>query len=206
MMLHHIFDKMRSDHGFLTISQIALLCEKGNMIFDPLSVLISVHAEIGTGNVFYSGVTLITVLGYGLTVGNHNFFHSNTFIEATAGSVHIGSENQFGEGGCTLKANRKGARIEVGNKGRYLGGVSVSGQTQPEDGSQILGPINVDNCCLKNGRSWQEPVADERAGLLKGYGTARNLTVGRGRVINGNEAFSESMIEAQSRYHPASPL
>ncbi|AUQ23952.1 hypothetical protein [Dickeya zeae] len=197
-----MFDRIRLQNGFLTISQLVALCEKGNVIYDPFSVLISKHAEIGTGNIFYSNIILSASSGHILKVGNNNIFYSNTVIEASAGSVCVGSENQFGEGGVTIKANRAGAMIEIGNDGRYLGGASIFGACRLESGSQVLGQITVDSCHLLAGGSWREPNPDNRGGLLKGYGTARNLMVGKGRVINGAGAFDESMLELQSTYHP----
>ncbi|WP_315708769.1 hypothetical protein [Brenneria uluponensis] len=201
-MFPEIFDQLRINHGFLTLAQIAQLCERGNIIFDPLSTLISVHAKIGTGNIFYPGVTIIGSSEYVMEIVDNNTFHSNTLIESSLGPVSIGSENQFGEGGVTIKANRDDAIIKIGNRGRYLGGVAVFGATFLGSGSQILGSITADGCRLEEGKSWREYGPNERGGLLKGHGLAKNVTVGTGMVINGTGTFTESLTEPQSNYHP----
>ncbi|MCO7263680.1 hypothetical protein [Dickeya zeae] len=197
-----VFDKARIQNGFLTIGEIVELCEKGNLIYDPFSVLISENIEIGTGNIFYSNIIVSVSNGHTVKIGDKNIFYSNTVIEASAGDILVGSENQFGEGGVTIKANRISSSIEIGCYGRYLGGASIFGTCLLESGSQVLGQITVDSCHLQHGGSWREPNPDNRAGLLKGYGVARNLTVGKGRVINGAGSFDESMLELQSSYHP----
>ncbi|RNM25494.1 hypothetical protein [Dickeya undicola] len=198
-----VFDRVRIQNGFLTISKLVELCDKGNIIYDLFSVLISENTKIGTGNIFYSNVIVSVSNGHTLKIGDKNVFYSNTVIEASAGDIFVGSENQFGEGGVTIKANRAGASIEIGSYGRYLGGASIFGTCLLESGSQILGQITVDSCHLQNGGGWREPNPDNRGGLLKGYGIARNVTVEKGRVINGAGSFDESMLELQSSYHPA---
>ncbi|WRH23387.1 hypothetical protein GC090_22380 (plasmid) [Pantoea sp. JZ29] len=202
MMDISIFNRMRKDSGFLTLDELGGLCEAGNIIYDPFSTLIYKDIKIGKGNIFFPNVILAGKNGNTLEIGDSNIFFSNTSIDASAGPVFIGSENQFGEGGFTVKANRTGAVVKIGNHGRYLGGASVFGVSDLQSGSQILGQITVDSCTLESGGDWHEPSPDERAGLLKGFGTARNLNIPRGRVINGAGRFEESGIELQSVYHP----
>ena len=197
-----IFNELRSANGFLTIDQLIELCNAGNIIFDPFSTLIYKNVKIGFGNVFYPNVIISGTAGNHIKIGSENIFYSNTIVEASAGNVVIGSENQFGEGGISIKANRAGSRIEIGDQGRYLGGASVFGVTQLQSGSQILGHITVDNCTLESGGSWHEPSSDKRGGLLKGFGIAKNLTIPVGKVINGAGSFNANLIEWQSVYHP----
>lgn len=202
-MTHPAFiDEARQRNGLLTIAELGNLTSRGNTIFDPFSVLISRHAQIGKGNTFYPGVTLLCSEGSELLVSDQNIFHANTLIEATSGTISIGSANQFGEGGFTAKANRLGALISIGDNGRYLNGCSVFGNSSLGSGSQIIGSIAVDSCTLEKGGSYRDPDPDLRAGLLKGFGAARGLSVPIGSVINGKGSFSQEAIERQTAYHP----
>ena len=197
-------DDIRRSRGLMTINQIQILLEQGNIIYDPFSVLISNSTKIGTGNIIYPCVSLLCHEQANLVIGNDNTFHSNTLIEATSGPVIIGTFNQFGEGGFTAKTNRPGAKITIGDNGRYLNGASVFGTTRLASGSQILGAVTVDSCVLEEGASFQEPDAQRRAGLLKGFGIARNMTVPMGHVIFGEGTFSANELKPQSFYHPKS--
>lgn len=194
-------DDIRRSRGLMTIESIGQLVERGNVIFDPFSVLISESVSIGTGNIIFPCVSLLCSTGE-LSIGDSNMFHSNSHIEAVSGPIRIGSSNQFGEGGFTAKTNRAEALITIGDHGRYLGGASVFGKTLLGSGSQILGAIAVDGCQLESGQPYQDPDPDRRAGLLKGSGNARNLTVPKGQVISGNGVFAISDIKPQSFFHP----
>jgi len=194
-------DDIRRSRGLMTIESIGLLVERGNVIFDPFSVLISKSVSIGTGNIVFPCVSLLCGTRE-LLIGDDNMFHSNSHIEAVSGPIRIGSSNQFGEGGFTAKTNRADASITIGDHGRYLGGASVFGKTLLGSGSQILGAIAADSCRLEAGQAYQDPDSDRRAGLLKGFGSARNLTVPKGQVISGNGLFAISDLKPQSFFHP----
>jgi hypothetical protein len=185
----------------LTLAELIDLSTRGNVLYDPHSVLISARAVIGRDNVFFPGVYLFCTEGGTLEVGNGNTFHANTLIEATHGAIRIGSRNQFGEGGFTAKANRQAAAISIGDEGRYLNGAGVFGETTLGSGSQLLGLITVDNCTLAAGGSFRERDLDRRAGLLKGAGGARNLTVPIGHVGVGAGSFSAADLQPQSNFH-----
>lgn len=195
-------DKLRHSRGLMTIGQIEELVDQGNVIFDPFSVLIAATVKIGTGNIFYPCVSLLCSEPGTLSIGDGNFFHSNSLIEALSGPITVGSANQFGEGGFTAKTNRPGATVVIGDHGRYLNGAAVFGATNLGTGSQILGAITVDGCVLERGGSHQESDPDRRAGLLKGAGVARNLTVPMGSVIVGQGIFSVEDLKPQSFFHP----
>jgi hypothetical protein len=81
-------------------------------------------------------------------------------------------------------------------------GPEIMGRCQLDSGTQIIGPIRIQNCNLEAGDSYKEPDPETRGGLLKGFGVARNLTVHQGEVINGQGNFEQSQIEQQSAYHP----
>ncbi len=193
---------LRRRQGLLTIDEIVALGERGNTIYDPFSVLISRHAVIGRDNVFYPNVTLFCGEDSQLRLRDGNVLHPLTILDAASGPIRIGSGNQFGEGGLTIRCNRPDAAIEVGDDGRYMGGASVFGQTFLGSGSQLLGAIIVDSCRLEAGGSFRTPDPDARAGLLKGHGTARNLTVSQGCVIAGAGSFEADLMERQTAYHP----
>ncbi|MBR0836817.1 hypothetical protein JQ612_26800 [Bradyrhizobium manausense] len=202
MSVSAYIDEVRRQKGLLTPAELIDLSGRGNLFYDPYSVLISARAVIGRDNVFFPGVYLFCTDGGALEVQNGNTFHANTLIEASNGRIRIGSHNQFGEGGFTAKANRPGASISIGDEGRYLNGASVFGETDLGSGSQLLGQITVDTCTLSAGGSFREADPDRRAGLLKGTGVARNLTVPVGQVAVGAGSFSASDLQPQSNFHP----
>jgi len=195
-------DEVRRQNGLLTMGEIIELSEQGNIIYDPYSVLISKDTVIGCGNVFFPNVCLFcSDKGTLLSVGDNNIFYSDTLLEASHGTIQIGDANQFGEGGFVAKANRIGATIKIGSTGRYLGGVSVFGNTVLGSGSQLLGAIMAENCILEEGGDFRNDNPDMRAGLLKGSGIARGITVPVGHVIANIGSFSLSDLQKQSVYH-----
>ncbi|WP_164019766.1 AraC family transcriptional regulator [Pyxidicoccus trucidator] len=188
--------------GLLTIEEVLALASSGNVIFDPFSVLISRHARIGQGNVFHPCVTLTCAATAELRIGNRNTFHTGTLLAAETGPISMGDGNQFGEGGFTAKANSPGARIVIGDGGRYLGGASIFGQTELGSGTQVLGAITVEGCSLAGGAAFSDPDPDRRAAVLKGAGTARRLVLGVGQVIAGSGTFRLEDAKPQSFFHP----
>jgi hypothetical protein len=52
-------------------------------------------------------------------------------------------------------------------------------------GAQILGSISARAVTLADGADHAFADPDQRGGVLKGTGTARNLSVGVGQVVNG---------------------
>ncbi len=195
-------DDLRRAQNLLTIAEVVGLIDAGNRIYDPYSVLISAKARIGRDNTIYPCVYLLCAEDGELSIGDGNTFHTNTLLEAVIGTVTVGSLNQFGEGGFTAKANRAGASIRIGDRGRYQNGAAVFGETYLGSGSQLLGAITVDSCTLEAGDSFTDPDPDLRAGLLKGTGVARNITVPRGQVILGAGTFLAEKIQPQTDFHP----
>jgi carbonic anhydrase/acetyltransferase-like protein (isoleucine patch superfamily) len=195
-------DDIRRSRALMTIGEIQELVDRGNVIFDPFSVLIAAKAKIGTGNIILPCVSLFCSDQGEISIGDNNTFFSNSLVEATSGPIIIGSSNQFGEGGFTAKTNRPAARIFIGDGGRYLNGAAVFGEAILGAGSQIIGAITVDSCHLEAGQSYEGANPDLRAGLLKGTGVARNLTVPTGQVILGNGLFSAGDLKPQSSFHP----
>ncbi len=200
-MLHKI-DEQRESRGFHRISELLRLSEQGNTFLDPFSTLISKSVVLGDNNLFYPNVTIEANRGGVIVVGNANAFYPNTYILAEEGKVSVGDDNQFGDGGCSLKANRSDAEITVGDNGRYINGAQIIGRTTLGSGSQVIGPITVQDCTLEAGEDFQSSDPDLRAGLLKGTGLARGIVVPKGKVLNGAGTFEQDSIEAQSKYHP----
>jgi acetyltransferase-like isoleucine patch superfamily enzyme len=200
--LLHRMNETRRTAGLLTVEEIADAIMAGNAVYDPFSLLIARTAGIGNGNVFYPGVSLLASNGQTLRIGDGNVFHAQTLIVASHGPADIGDGNQFGDGGFTLQANRPGARILIGDHGRYAQGVRVFGTCRLGSGSQVLGPIVVDSCELAAGASHQEPDPDRRGAVLKGHGLARNITLAIGEVLVGDGRFDPERIERQRAYHP----
>ncbi|MGE6758359.1 hypothetical protein ACQKGO_10130 [Corallococcus interemptor] len=195
-------DAPRRAADLLTLEEVLGLASRGNVIFDPFSVLISRHVRIGEGNVFHPCVTLTCTASAVLSLGDRNVFHTGTLMAAETGPISIGHGNQFGEGGFTAKANSPQARIVIGDGGRYLGGASVFGQTELGSGTQVLGAITVDRCTLAGGTAFSGPDPDLRGSVLKGSGTARGLVLGVGQVIAGSGAFRLEDAKPQSFFHP----
>ncbi|WP_269581253.1 AraC family transcriptional regulator [Roseibium sp. Sym1] len=194
-------DAARLACGFLTVEAMMEVLD-GNHVLDPFSTLVSAGVAFGKGNILYPGVTLKTSGSANLTFADNNTLHAGCLFEASLGDILVGSGNCFGEGGFTAKANRAGARIRIGNSGRYLNNPGVFGETTLGDGCQLLGGITVDSCTLEGGGSYEEPDPDLRGGLLKGRGLARNLTVPKGKVIAGEGGFVQADLLPQSHFHP----
>ncbi len=197
-----LLNAARERLGFLDISQTIALNQEGNIVLDPFSTLISRGVRLGSGNVIYPSAILECDAPGILTIGDNNIFRSGTEIAALGGVISIGNGNQFGEGGFFAKANREGARIEIGNSGRYLSGATVVGKTVLGSGSQILGSITADNCELEAGEPYSHPDPDLRAAVLKGQGLARQIKLARGEVIQGNGRFAREDILRQTHFHP----
>jgi len=174
-------DRIRRDLGFLTISELLDLSKNKNVILDPFSTLISKDVVIGSGNVFYPNVLIET--GHG-------------------GTIIIGDNNQFGDGGVSVKANYPDTKIIINNDCRLLNGVQVLGNTNLGSGCQVIGgQLTVLNCTLEAGGDYKSADPDERAGVIKGYGRVVDLVIDRGKVANVEGKFDQSMIQNQSEYH-----
>lgn len=195
-------DKVRHDHGYLTLAETLALIDEGNAVLDPFSILIGRGVALGSRNTFYPNVTIACEAGGTIAIGDQNTFHSGTSLFAVAGKIVIGARNQFGEGGFIAKADRANAVIEIGDAGRYLGGAAVYAVARLGSGSQILGAVAVQDCTLAAGGSHEEPDPDSRGAVLKGVGRARHLALAKGEVIQGNGVFDANDIKPQSFFHP----
>lgn len=193
-------DETRRQSDFLTVTE--LLHQEDNTFLDPFSTLISRGVRLGSGNVFYPNVVVEQREVGSVSIGNANYFYPATFILATSGAVVIGSNNQFGDGGCAVKLNGPSGELRIGDRGRYTSSAELVGNSTFGDGSQVVGRITVISCHLGAGENHTFPDADQRGAVLKGFGQARNLTLEQGQVINGAGQFSDATVEMQSKYHP----
>lgn len=216
--LHSDIDAQRRDNGFLSLSKTMTLTQMGNTVFDPFSTLISIHAKIGTNNIFYPNVTVRADRPEAVRIGNSNTFYPMSYIEASGlnkngsdancpsiegGIIEIGNGNQFGpEGGVTIKANTPDTRIEIGDNGRYLAGPILLGNSTFGDGAQVLGSITVQNCILAPGEPFSGQDPDLRAAVVKGRGLIRNQSIHTGKVAVIGEVSSEITLHDQSYFHP----
>ncbi len=197
-----LLNNVREANGFLSLDEIIDLVAVDNIVYDCFSLLISKKVKIGKNNVFYPNVIISCGNDSELTIGNSNYFFSSThFVAENEGKILIGNSNEFSDGGVCVKANMPGACTVFGNNGRYDGRINIFGKCIFETGSQIIGNINVYNCCLKEGGDYTEKNPDQRAGLLKGFGTVKGAIVNKGMVINGAGDFSKFPMELQSNYH-----
>jgi hypothetical protein len=198
-----LIDEQRIARGFLPIARL-LECYANTIILDPFSTLISEGVDMGEGNVIYPNVVIELRNGGIVTLGDRNTLFPGTLFLADQGSIRIGDDNEFGDGGLRLKAILPDTSILIGSYGRYNNNAAVMSPCILGSGSQILGPINLQNCNLGAGESYKHDDPDQRAGVLKGFGQARNLKVKQGEVINGQGTFDQAKIERQLVYHPRS--
>jgi len=195
-------DNYRRQYHFYTVDEIINEIALDNVVFDPYSLLISKNVHIGKENVFYSNIIIKSDDASLIKIGSQNTFFTNAnFIAEDGGVIEVGNENIFSGGPISIKANMNQAQIIFGNEGRYDGNINVYGNCCFGRGSQILGNINVYSCKLEAGASYKNPDPNHRAGLIKGLGTAKNLVVPQGKVINGWHEFKQEQLEDQSHYH-----
>lgn len=196
------FDKYRIQHNYYTLNEINEYIAPNNIVFDPFSLLISKNVRIGKNNVFYSGVIIESDKNSLLEIGNNNTFLNNVILMArNGGTIKIGNNNYYDSGPISIKSNFKDSKIIFCDNGRYDGKINIYGICYFGNGAQILGNITVYNCRLESGKSFLDNNPDERAGLLKGCGTAKELFVPKGKVINGWNIFLQTQLENQSCYH-----
>ncbi|KLN61714.1 hypothetical protein WH96_05190 [Kiloniella spongiae] len=200
-------DAQRRENGFRTLAETMELTGNGNTILDPFSTLISVHAKIGRGNTFYPNIVIRANSPEAVVIGNENTVYAQSYIEASGGTITIGSNNQFGpEGGVTVKANTPDSAIRIGDHGRYLGGVTILGKSSLGNGAQILGSITFESSSLEAGGSFTEQNPDLRAAVVKGRGLIRNQDIQQGHVAVLGEVSppvnTPVNILPQSHFHP----
>jgi hypothetical protein len=195
--------RARLQAGVLDIEELLELHGPHNSILDACSTLVSTTVVMGKDNTLYPGVLIMCSPDSELVIGSGNTFYPGTLLLAEgSGQLAIGDENQFGDGGCRIKANRKGSRIVIGSHGRYLGGVEIVGDSRLGHGTQVIGAITVQDCKLAGGEPFTGPDPDRRGGVLKGAGLARGIHLDVGEVVNAIGAFADRPIERQAAYHP----
>jgi carbonic anhydrase/acetyltransferase-like protein (isoleucine patch superfamily) len=195
-------DAARERLGFLSLAETAALAHRGVLIPDPGSVLVSANVQLEDGTVLWPSAILQASDSGRITVGQGTNLFSGTRIVATGGMVAIGKDAEIGEeGGFTVKAG-VGEVIEIGDGARLLGGGSLSLSNRIGRGAQILGPIRCQNCTLGDGGTYRDSEPDERGGVLKGSGVARNVEVPHGHVIQAFGLFAEAVMRRQSYFHP----
>lgn len=195
-------DKQRKQLGFLTIEETLELARQGNVILDPWALLISRNARLGKNNVFYPNVVIHADNDGDVKIGDANTFYPMAYLEARQGTISIGCNNQFGEGGVSIKANRSGNHIEIEKNGRYLSGAVVVGNSILGSGTQVLGAVTVENCTLMGGQSFNDPDPDLRGAVVKGNGLIRDLSLRVGDVVVANGLPPSFVLQRQSELHP----
>ncbi|MCB8820620.1 hypothetical protein [Microvirga rosea] len=195
-------DSSRRSMGFLTLSEMLAQFGEDVRMPDPASVLVSPGTILESGVVLWPGTILQAVGRATIEIGAGTILFPGTRVVAVDGRIAIGAQAEIGEeGGFTLKAEA-GSLITVGDGARLLGGGSLSGGNDIGRGGQILGPIRCQNCRLGAGATYRDPDPDERGGVLKGSGVARNVDVPQGSVIQAFGLFSEGTLRRQSYFHP----
>lgn len=200
-------DPARKSCGYLTPSELSLVSsEMGFHVLDLYSTLVSPGVEIGRDTVLYPGVVILRDSMSQVSLGEANQLWPSTIIMATnGGQVAIGDNNGLGPGGLQLKANYSNSSITVGDHTRLLNAPEIVGVTRIGSGAQIIGAVAVQSCTLAGGEDFTHPDPDRRGSVLKGTGLARNVTLGKGEVVNGLGDFNLAPVERQSKYHPKAP-
>ena len=195
-------DAARRRLGFLSLGETIALAQLDILLPDPTSVLVSAGVQLEAGIVLWPNVILQASGGGRIAVGRGTQLFPGTRIVASGGTVRIGVEAKIGEeGGFTIKASA-GDIIGIGDGARLLGGGSLALSNRIGRGAQILGPIRCQNCTLGDGGSYRDQEPDERGGVLKGSGVARNIEVPQGHVIQAFGLFAEAVLRRQSYFHP----
>jgi hypothetical protein len=198
-------DEARRALGFLTIAQTIALAQKQVIVLDPGSTLVSPDVAFGAGVVLWPNVTLQCREGGRISVGTKTTLFSGTRIVAVAGEIAARDEAEIGdEGGFTIQAFAHDQRIAIGSGARLLGGGSLSQSNDIGAGAQILGPIRAQNCRLGAGETHRHSDPDQRGGVLKGTGVARDIEVPKGHVIQAFGLFADAVMRPQSFFHPKS--
>jgi hypothetical protein len=194
-------DATRRSMGFLTLGETLAIADGKVLIPDPSSVLISSGVAVAEGAVLWPNTILQASAGGAIAIGAGTVLFPGTRMVAAGGRITIGGQVEIGEeGGFTIKAD--GAVIEVGDGARLLGGGSLTGPNRIGRGGQIIGPIRCQNCTLGSGGTYRDPEPDERGGVLKGSGVARQVEVPQGHVIQAFGLFAEGILRRQSYFHP----
>jgi hypothetical protein len=201
-LLIQTLDAQRRAQGLLTVQEVLALAER-NTVLDPFSLIVGQGVDIGEGNVFFPQTVFMRGPAGRMHLGDGNHFLPGFLAWAQEGSITVGHRNRFGEGPVSLRTHSAQDCIAIGDEGRYMQGVSVSGRCQLGSGSQLLGgPLTLQDCTLAAGGSHLEPDPDARGAVIKGQGIARQLTLARGEVLNGRVLLDTTPIERQSAYHP----
>ncbi len=194
---------VRERAGFLSVESTAALAAKGVAVLDPYSTLVSAGVSLAAGVMLWPSVILDARDGGLIFIGEAVQLYPGTRIVATGGKVTIGRNAEIGEeGGFTIKAERPGQMIEIGEGARLLGGGSLTLGNRIGSGAQVLGPIRMQNCVLGDGGTYAEPDPDRRGAVLKGSGVARDIRLPAGKVIQAFGLFSDAPVRDQSYFHP----
>jgi hypothetical protein len=198
-------DAARKSLGFMTLEETAALANRGVIVPDPGSTLVSAEVSLGGGVVLWPNTILQCSAGGAIGIGSGTFIYPGTRIVAQGGRVTIGPGAEIGEeGGFTIHAVG-GSITHLGSGVRLLGGGSLTGSNTLGDGAQVLGPIRCRSCILGGGGTHREPDPDRRGGVLKGSGVARDIEVPQGHVIQSFDVFAEAPIRRQSFFHRKQP-
>ncbi|MEU6231909.1 hypothetical protein [Kitasatospora sp. NPDC047058] len=198
-------DRIRRERGLLTPAELMELADRGVVVLDPFSVIVSRHVRLHPGNVLYPGAVIECDERSGCLVRPGNVLHGGTRIAATGGgTIVIGERSVIGEGGAQIKAAGPDS-VEIGDETRLANGAEVMGSSRIGSGAQVLGPVSARSVTLAAGRPASHPDPDTRGGVLKGFGRAQGIRVGVGEVVNGNGDFRDAPVERQRAYHPDAP-
>lgn len=201
-------DQARIAAGYLTPAATADLCRRGVSILDPYSTLVSSNVVLAEGTVLYPTVVIQCDADSQISIDSGTVLYPGTFFSAVRGGViGVGARCEFGPGGVQVKANQLGAFIAIGDEARLADGAQVVGRSRLGIGAQVLGQVWAQSVTLADGLGgYAWPVADERGPVLKGFGLARGLELGRGQVVNLTPDFAAAPVESQSYYHPATTV
>src|SRR5689334_13129581 len=111
-------DEARRRLEFLSVEETAALGERGVLLPDPGSVLVSPHVRLEEDVVLWPNVILQASSESRIAIGRGTNLFPGTRIVSSGGAVTIGTGAEIGEeGGFTIKAG-PGDTIAIGNGAR----------------------------------------------------------------------------------------
>lgn len=198
-------DEHRAALGFLSVAECDALSQRGVLVLDPHSALISHTVRIGAGTLIYPSVIIDVDDRSSAVVGERCVLYPGSLLESREGArIEVGDRVQLGPGGVTIHARGAEESVLLGSETRLTGGCELTGSCMLGRGAQILGAVSARSVRLGSGlggHHWSVP--DERGAVLKGAGIADAVVLERGEVRSCRPSFADATTERQSAYHPS---
>lgn len=160
---------------------------------------------VGRGGIVHGGCAIIGLDGGTVIVGDRVTIFPGTVIEARGSGaiIEIGHDVEIGPGSITLRANRAGSQMTIGDGARISGFVELMGSSSLGTGTQVFGsPLTLVGASLEAGETWRCPDPGARGAVAKGCGKVIDLSVARGCTAVCGSVSSHVEMVAQRTLHP----